>query len=256
MSKNLPPDCFDFPGHETQAGGPFTHPATPPRKTDRPDAPGLTAELRRRWLALRDGQAVPERADVTAAGMGPVLDYAFILERIAPGSARMRLAGRNMIAVMGCEARGMPISSVLNPAWRGRFSDILETVFQGPQLAELSLFAPADCHGNPACPARMLLLPLRSDLGDVSRILGCLVTETRVTSPPRRFDLMGESFEPVIKGAPTLWPGADPMTEGHPARAAQDMAFAEWGITADHGLSRGAAPNGALRLVVDNAPDP
>jgi len=37
--------------------------------------------------------------------------------------------------------------------------------------------------------ARMILLPLKSDLGDVSRILGCLVSVGDLGVAPRRFDV-------------------------------------------------------------------
>ena len=54
----------------------------------------LVAELRSYWDGLRQGRAVPMRTDVQPAGIGRGLDFAFILERIAPGAARFRLAGR------------------------------------------------------------------------------------------------------------------------------------------------------------------
>lgn len=46
----------------------------------------------------------------------------------------------------------------------------------------------------------MLLLPLRSDLGDVTRALGCLIAEGEIGQGPRRFDLMEDLHFPVIPG--------------------------------------------------------
>lgn len=69
----------------------------------------VVADLRAYWDELRQGRAVPTRADVQPAGIGDGLDYAFILERIAPGAARFRLAGRHLVDLMGMEVRGMPL---------------------------------------------------------------------------------------------------------------------------------------------------
>ena len=104
-------------------------------ETARPDR--ILAELRGYWESLRQGRAIPARADVEPRGIRRALDYAFVLERIAPGAARFRLAGRHLIDLMGMEVRGMPVCSFMNTSSRGRLSDVLESVFRGPQIAEI-----------------------------------------------------------------------------------------------------------------------
>ena len=74
-----------------------------------PDPVRILADLRSYWDSLRKGRAVPDRADVEPKGIRRALDYAFILERIAPGAARFRLAGRHLVDLMGMEVRGMPV---------------------------------------------------------------------------------------------------------------------------------------------------
>ncbi|MDO5613968.1 MAG: PAS domain-containing protein [Paracoccus sp. (in: a-proteobacteria)] len=171
-----------------------------------PEQPArILSDLRAYWQGLRKGRAVPLRSDVEPRGIHRALDHAFILERIAPGAARFRLAGRHLIDLMGMEVRGMPVCSLLNPASRGRLSDVLETVFKAPQIAELRLSGPAD-YGRPAISGRMLLLPLRSDLGDVTRALGCLISEGDIGLAPRRFDLVSEQVTPIIDGAEVMVP--------------------------------------------------
>lgn len=189
----------------------------------------VVAEMRGYWQGLRKGMAIPTRADIEPAGMRRSLDFAFILERIAPGAARFRLAGRHLIDVMGMEVRGMPLCAFFNPGARGNLSDLLETVFQGPQLVELALTSPGD-YGRPALGARMLLLPLRSDLGDVTRALGCLVVEGEIGRAPRRFDIEDHAIEPVIPGARTLAPApgfgetAEPWRSPPPAAVSRPPA--------------------------------
>lgn len=179
----------------------------------------ILGELRGYWEGLRQGRAIPSRGDVEPRGIRRALDYAFILERIAPGAARFRLAGRHLIDLMGMEVRGMPICAFLNTSSRGRLSDVLESVFRGPQIAELVLDSPAT-YGRPAMSGRMLLLPLRSDLGDVTRALGCMICEGEVGESPRRFDLVSDEEFPVIPGAKVLEPS--------PSRAGFEEPPAPW----------------------------
>ena len=170
-----------------------------------PQPARILAEMRAYWTSLRQGRALPSRADVTPQGLRGALDYAFILERVGPGGARFRLAGRHLVDLMGMEVRGMPLCALMYPGSRGRLSDVLETVFQGPQIAEIELNSPGS-YGCPELTGRLLLLPLRSDLGDVTRVLGCLVSQGEIGSPPRRFDLIAERADPVIEGARVLVP--------------------------------------------------
>lgn len=175
----------------------------------------ILLELRAYWDRLRQGRAIPDRADVEPRGIRAGLDFAFVLERIAPGAARFRLAGRHLIELMGMEVRGMPLCSVLNPSSRGRLSDVLESVFKAPQIAELWLNSEAG-YGRPELTGRMLILPLRSDLGDVTRALGCLVAEGEIGRAPRRFDLTSDQVSPVIPGAQTLTPSPSGFSEPAP----------------------------------------
>lgn len=191
---------------------------------DRGRAGRILSGLRAHWFSLREGRAVPDRVDITAAGLGPALDHAFILERIAPGAARLRLAGRHLIDLMGMEVRGMPFCALFNPGTRGHLSDVVEAVFRGPQLADLALRAPMPGAAavHPGLAGRMLLMPLKSDLGDVTRILGCLVADAAPGQAPIRFDLVEESFEPVMPGAPVLAPGEAPIAAPRGPRRAPE----------------------------------
>lgn len=169
----------------------------------RPDR--IIRDMRSYWESLRKGRAIPARSDIEPRSIRRALDYAFILERIAPGAARFRLAGRHLVDVMGMEVRGMPVCALLNTGSRGRLSDVLESVFRAPQIAELTLNAPAS-YGRPELTGRLLFMPLRSDLGDVTRALGCLITQGEIGQPPRRFDLVHDEVFAVIPGARIVEP--------------------------------------------------
>lgn len=167
----------------------------------------ILADVRAHWDSLRRGRGVPARSDIQPQGIRRALDYAFILERISPGAARFRLAGQHLIDLMGMEVRGMAFCSLANTTSRGRLSDVLESVFRAPQLARMTLRAPAD-YARPELTAQMLLLPLSSDLGDVTRALGCIISEGQIGVAPRRFDLISDEVMPILEGGKTVAPTA------------------------------------------------
>ena len=160
------------------------------------------------WESLRMGRMVPTRAEVDPRGMEHALEYAFILERIAPGLARVRLNGMHLNDLLGMEVRGMPFTSFFTPKARREVTDVLEKVFDGPQTAELTLAGERSI-GKPALEAKIILLPLRSDLGEVSRIVGALVSKGEIGRAPRRFDIETIKMKVLTPGHRPLVP-ADP----------------------------------------------
>lgn len=140
------------------------------------------------WTALLTGDGVPRRSQIDPRGLENVLEYTFILERIAPGLARFRLAGSHLNKLAGMEVRGMPLTAFFEPSARGQISEVLEQVFVRPAIAELGLMS-AGKFGRTQLQARMILMPLKSDLGDVSRVLGVLVSDGAIGATPRRFTI-------------------------------------------------------------------
>lgn len=150
------------------------------------------------WTALRDGGSIPRRAQIDPRGLENILEYAFVLERIAPGIARFRLAGQHLNRVAGMEVRGIPASALVTPGARADLSAALETTFDKPAVTEFSLQSERR-FGGPPRAAQMILLPLRSDLGDVSRALGVLVCDDRLAQGRDRvrFDIAELNSRPV-----------------------------------------------------------
>ena len=159
--------------------------------------PALTA-LETYWQGLRGPRLVPARSEVDPRAIQDTLEYAFILERIAPGHARFRLAGMHLNDLMGMEVRGMPLTAFFAPDARPRVSQALEQVFDAPAIARLSLSGPRGL-GRPALEARLLLMPLRSDLGEVSRALGALVSVGSIGRAPRRFGVAAQEITPIAR---------------------------------------------------------
>jgi hypothetical protein len=124
------------------------------------------------------------------------LENTFLLERVAPGVARFRLAGMQLHDLMGMDVRGMPLTALIDPAGRSRVSDQLESVFAGPGTMEVWLEAERGL-GRPALEARMVLLPLTGMRGVVDLALGCLAIHGALGRAPRRFAVSGIMAEKI-----------------------------------------------------------
>ena len=178
------------------------------------------SEVKAYWEALRNGRQVPMRSEVDPRGIERALEHAFILERIAPQVARFRLSGMHLTDLMGMEVRGMPTTALFTPTARARAAEAVEEVFARPAVTELVLGAETG-FGKPPLEARMLLLPLQSDLGDISRALGCLVAEGHIGRAPRRFDILD------VVSSPVAWSGrASAASQATPGLAEDQRPFA------------------------------
>ncbi len=199
-------------------------------------------EVHAYWEALRNGRPLPLRSEIDPRGIERALENAFVLERIAPGMARFRLAGMHLNDLMGMEVRGMPLTAFFTPKAREDMTRVLEAVFSGPEIVELTLTAELGI-GKPAIDGKLLILPLRSDLGDVTRALGCFATVGAVGRSPRRFDIVSVKTT-RIRGDETAAP-----------QSARAQSAAEQGGFNEASAAFAAAPapeNGkrpALRLV-------
>lgn len=140
------------------------------------------------WHALRGGRPVPARAEIDPRGIEDALEYAFILERIAPRQGRLRIAGRHLSDLAGAEARGLPLSALFAGAAQETLGGAVEAVMDRPSIARLALEAQPG-FGRPTLAGRLLMLPLLSDANEVSRVLGCLETEGRIGRAPRQFTI-------------------------------------------------------------------
>ncbi len=159
------------------------------RKSDEPGAESeILKSLERYWRALRDTQRIPSRNDIEPSQIDDALPHAFILQRVAPGIARMRVAGQQLHHLLKMDARGMPISTFFLPTARDQIADLIEDAFSGPAILAVPLVSPGNLV-RPALTGTILLLPLRDDKGNTTRILGAIVTEGVVGTRPRRFEI-------------------------------------------------------------------
>ncbi len=201
------------------------------------------------WSSMRKGHAVPRRTDIDPRGIESLLENAFIAEKIAPGLARLRIAGTHLSDLMGMEVRGMPLSAFIAPEQREALSELLIEVFDRPAIVKINIESPAGV-GRNALKGTLLLLPLRSDLGDTSRALGCFLTDGLIGRTPRRFNIISHSVEAVAEPVETVEAGLVKKVE-----KVREKGFAETKKPFDAAPQKHPSERPYLRLVTDTDKD-
>ena len=91
---------------------------------------------------------------------------------------------------------------LIDEADRVRFDRLLNVVMSEPAVVELKLAAQ---NRAGLYRATMLLMPLRSDFGEINRVIGCTSGQGELFAPPLAFAIEEVTVTPVEPGA-----GAEP----------------------------------------------
>jgi hypothetical protein len=132
--------------------------------------------------------AIPDRTQIDPACIDHALPHICILERVAPGISRIRVAGQALGDYLGQDLRGLPLCTLFGGASRDRFQGFLEQVFALPALVDLPISARWGL-GRPALSGRILLLPLTDGAGRTTRALAAIHTVGVPGRLPRAFEL-------------------------------------------------------------------
>jgi hypothetical protein len=216
------------------------------------------------WHALCNNGEIPARSAIDPRGMESALENAFLLERIAPTMAKIRVAGSLLSDLMGMDVTGMPLSTLIAVEDRDRFGEAIGQLFADPAIIRMKLRGQAG-FGRPALDGEMIILPLKSDFGEVTRALGAFVTATKIGRAPRRFAVTEVDVEKAMPKRPvTPAPLAKPPASERPGteRAGPSDAAPVAGPVpripragTSHTPARTSEPaltRGHLRLVVSN----
>ena len=200
-------------------------------------------KIEKYWNKVRGNRLVPSRCEIDPRGMDGLLGHAFILERIAGGLARFRIAGSHLTDISGLELRQIPLSALFLPNSRELLSETLQAVFDCPAVVRMAISSPAG-FGRAALKGELILLPLRSDLGDIDRILGGIVFEGNVGRRPRRIEIVSQARTSLVGYAGPL-PGTEkPALEPVPSDSGQRNI--------DRKIANATSKVSHLRLVVCN----
>lgn len=148
----------------------------------------LLANLEAYWKTLRHAQQIPSRSALNPSQIDGALSSSFILQRVAPGTARFRVAGQRLHDLIKMDARGMPFTTLFQPDARDQIKSLTEAAFSEPAIIGLPLVS----HGSvlrPTVYGAMVLLPMQDDHGVTNRLLGALITPDIHHARARRFEV-------------------------------------------------------------------
>jgi hypothetical protein len=128
------------------------------------------------WRDMRGTQMVPARNDIDPNMLDDALPWTFVLQRVAPGVARVRVAGQKLHDILRMDPRGMPLSAFFGPDDRSTLSVYLESVFADPAVIAIPLTVPATFLRK-AVQGQILMMPLCDAHGEVTRVIGAMVTD-------------------------------------------------------------------------------
>lgn len=199
------------------------------------------------WESVRRGRLVPQRIEIDPKRLEGCLGHVFLIERIAAGLARFRIAGSHMIELMGLEVRGLPLSSAFAPQSRESLSDAVQSLFDDPAVIEFALTSEGG-FGRPELSGKMHLYPLRSDLGEISRALGVISMNGAPGRAPRRLTIARQDRRGLVGYA---------GDESGSLKGFRDPPVSTFRETADEPMKSGQAQRPShippyLRLVTDN----
>lgn len=140
--------------------------------------------LKQYWETLRAGRLAPYRSEIDPRQFEHALENMFILEIIGDENIRVRLAGMKLCEMMGMEVRGMSPRAFMMPEDRVRFDEAIMDVVRKPAVSEF-VMETVDYNGKSGT-AYLLLMPLRSDFGEITRILGCISDNSESYEAPVR----------------------------------------------------------------------
>ena len=202
------------------------------RKSERLMDHPKTQSLYRYWSELRRGRDAPSRSEVDPRRIADALDSMFILEALDTGQLRFRLAGTALCEMMGMEARGLLAETLMTEEHGDEILDLARRVLATPGVGVMRVRS-VDGEGE-AWAGETLLLPLRSEIGDLDRVLGCVALEgasrRRRPAAPTPLRCLGSRLLPIETGPGET--GPDPLL-GAPRRrplrerAPEPVDFAE-----------------------------
>lgn len=164
----------------------------------------VLSSLRTYWERLRAGRIAPYRAEIDPRQFEGALENMFIVERVSPDNMRIRLAGMKICEMMGMEVRGMQPGFLVGEGDRQRFERLLGVVMSEPSVVELSLQSEG---WSGRWRASMLLMPLRSDFGEINRVLGCCACGPgEIVGAPLVFRIEDVSISPIEPSAAVVEP--------------------------------------------------
>ena len=135
-----------------------------------------TQEIFTYWNTLREARPAPLRSQINPVAIPKVLPDIFLLDCIEDDQHLIRLAGTRLCTLFGKELRGQSFNSLWNEFGEHHIDDLLRTVVD--EHAAVVAGAEGYSSSEHLCRLELILLPLRTNDGSPTRVIGCLSPST------------------------------------------------------------------------------
>lgn len=140
------------------------------------------------WRRMCGNRANPAPLGPDPFRMDLALPHTFILQRTAPGAARVRVAGQKLHEMIQMDPRGMSFGAFFTEGAQDTALELVEACLTLPAIIRMPLHS-ARGFGRKPLRAEALLLPLRDAMGGLNRVMGVIVSETPLRMKAHRWDI-------------------------------------------------------------------
>jgi len=165
----------------------------------------LCTEIETYWDALlsqtltssNDRAALPLRRDIDPRAIRHALPHVFLLDVSKPEMARFTIVGSQIAELWQSDLRNMPLTTLFERSNRSALRSLLSDVKDMSAKAQLELQCVSDAHHFNR--AKLLLLPLLNEAGEIYRLLGCFefLDRTQEQPAPLRLQVKGAVLRPL-----------------------------------------------------------
>lgn len=209
---------------------------------------GETRALVAYWQALRAGRLAPYRIEIDPRDMDCQARNLFVIEVMADGAQRFRLAGSAITDAVGFDLRERPPDAIMAAESRDELTATIAGTLAEPGIGYVRLRA---AHA-PTEMWEMVLLPLRSDGGALNRLIGLVhpLGTHDAGAESRRFVIEKSQIHPVEVTAEAAPGMAEPPALFRGAPAPARLTSIEGG--GGPGRPAGSSPRPQLRVIRDD----
>jgi len=163
-------------------------------------AVNVLSNIERDWRQMCGPELRPSHVALDMLQMDDTLPHAIMLKRTGPGSSRIRVAGQKVHDLYRSDLAGRRFETLFGDATSETVAELVEAAFTLPAITSFGVQAQRSLGRRPV-RGQVILLPMRDPLGDITRLLGAIVTDG--TPCPRHLRFEIDNTQPIRCDAQT-----------------------------------------------------
>ncbi|WP_083484469.1 PAS domain-containing protein [Loktanella sp. 3ANDIMAR09] len=153
-----------------------------------PQAARLLSVLEADWRTISRTSPVPRHADIDPLALHAALPHAFVAQQTGLDALRIRVAGQALHDGMGFDPRGMSVGCFFTDDAGARVVALMQDCLADPAILGVPLIGARRFSRHPV-RGYVLALPLADATGQVTKIMGAIVSHDTRTRSGLRWDV-------------------------------------------------------------------